>query len=224
MTYNKRKTPASDYSSEVYAKMKKYQKKYGFEIGTGEYDAWNNEADAFKHTFAAVDMALRYNAGASKLTGDFHEWQGRKYKGQNSNEENMDKWNNAEGRKIAQKIAKQAGSLAQLKLNAWSGKYDDLIAEEVMKKIRKGDLIKHPTDTRKYKDTKSASQKLAHDVVKTVNDTKSASQKFSEQIRSDYEKLKNQTHKRVLGKAKSSKSSKGGGKWITMNGAHIYLE
>lgn len=36
MTDKKRKTPASNYSSEVYAKMKKYQKKYGFEIGTGK--------------------------------------------------------------------------------------------------------------------------------------------------------------------------------------------
>ena len=28
----------------------KAQKKYGFEIGTGEHATWNNEADAFKHT------------------------------------------------------------------------------------------------------------------------------------------------------------------------------
>lgn len=45
MTDKKRKTPASNYSSEVYAKMKKYQKKYGFEIGTGKISKNEN----FKH-------------------------------------------------------------------------------------------------------------------------------------------------------------------------------
>lgn len=34
------------YNNEIYAKTKKYQKIYGFEIGKGEHDTWNNEADA----------------------------------------------------------------------------------------------------------------------------------------------------------------------------------
>ncbi len=29
----------------------KAQKKYGFQMGTGPHATWNNEADAFKHTF-----------------------------------------------------------------------------------------------------------------------------------------------------------------------------
>lgn len=225
MTDKKRKTPASNYSSEVYAKMKKYQKKYGFEIGTGKHDAWNNEADAFKHTFAAVETALRYNAGLTKLAGDYHERQGRREMGQTQGEENMDKWNNAEGRKIAQKIAKQAKSLAQLKLDVWNGKYDDLIAEEVMKKMRKGDLITHPNDNRKYKDTKSASQKVAHNILHTFDEAKTASQKFDEEIRAKYQKMKNSRLQRFLGKSKSSKSTgSGNGHWVTINGAHVYLE
>lgn len=39
MKNKKTKSPASNYSSEVYAKMKKYQKQYGFEIGNGEHVA-----------------------------------------------------------------------------------------------------------------------------------------------------------------------------------------
>ena len=35
-----------EYNNEIYAKTKKYQKIYGFEIGTGSHDAWNNKADA----------------------------------------------------------------------------------------------------------------------------------------------------------------------------------
>jgi hypothetical protein len=88
------------YNNEIYAKTKKYQKKYSFKIGTGEHDAWNNEADAFKHTFMSADMALKAGAGISKFAGDKHEEDGRK-KGQNPKEENMDLWNNAVGREIA---------------------------------------------------------------------------------------------------------------------------
>ena len=104
MTTNKFKSPASNYSSEVYAKTKKYQKKYGFEIGKGNLDTWNNEADAFKHTFAAADIALRYNKNISEVMGNIHELQGRITMGQSSGEENMDKWNNEIGRRIAKEI------------------------------------------------------------------------------------------------------------------------
>ena len=46
------------YNNEIYAKTKKYQKIYGFEIGKGEHDTWNNEADAFKHTFMQADLHI----------------------------------------------------------------------------------------------------------------------------------------------------------------------
>ena len=49
---NKKNNISNNYSAEIYAKTKKYQKIYGFGIGEGKHDAWNNEADAFKHTFA----------------------------------------------------------------------------------------------------------------------------------------------------------------------------
>ena len=48
------------YNNEVYAKTKKYQKIYGFEIGTGEHDTWNNEADAFKHAFMQARTTVVY--------------------------------------------------------------------------------------------------------------------------------------------------------------------
>ena len=95
--------PAKNYSSEIYAKTKKYQKIYGFEIGTGEHDTWNNEADAFKHTFMQADFALKYGITGSKLAGDWHELDGRLHN-QPENEETMDRWNNAQGREIAKEI------------------------------------------------------------------------------------------------------------------------
>ena len=73
---NKKNNMSNNYSAEIYAKTKKYQKIYGFGIGEGKHDAWNNEADAFKHTFMQADLALKSIVGLSKFAGDFHEWQG----------------------------------------------------------------------------------------------------------------------------------------------------
>ncbi len=137
------------YNNEVYAKTKKYQKMYGFEIGTGEHDTWNNEADAFKHTFMQADLAIKYTLGISKYVGDIHEKDGKK-QGQPQSEENMDKWNNAQGRDIAKEIEKEINNFVLLKMYAHSGKLDDLIAKKVMERMRAGKLITHPSDKRKY--------------------------------------------------------------------------
>lgn len=56
-----------NYSQNLYAKTKKYQKIYGFNIGTGKNDTWNNEADAFKHTFGSADLALKTTIPVSKF-------------------------------------------------------------------------------------------------------------------------------------------------------------
>lgn len=207
MTDKKIKTPGNIYSSEVYAKTKYYQKKYGFEIGTGEHDTWNNEADAFKHTFGSVDMALKSYIGLSKQIGDRHEKDGNDKMGQSTVEENMDKWNNQQGRQIAQKIMKEIKNPFVLKKLSYSGKLDDMIAEEIMHKMKKGDLITHPKDTRKYVEPKTPSQK------------------FDDEIRAKYNSMKNRGLQKVFGKSKSNNSSgSGDGRWVTVNGAHIYME
>ncbi len=208
---NKKNNMSNNYSSEIYAKTKKYQKIYGFEIGKGKHDAWNNEADAFKHTFAAADTALKSNAGISKLLGDKHESDGRNKMGQSSGEENMDKWNNAEGRKIAQKIAKDIGSIAAVKSKAWRGELDDIIAKEVMQKMKKGELVTHPNDSRKYKDTKSASQKLSDDI-------KNRYHQMQEERKRKYPIFKNNNS------SSKSSSKNGSGRWVTINGNHVYID
>lgn len=150
MTNNKKDTPAKKYSAEIYAKTKKYQKIYGFKIGSGEHDTWNNEADAFKHTFGSVDMALKGGTHLSKFIGDYHEKDGNKNSGQPSYEENMDKWNNHVGRDIAHEIRSEYNPVQVLYLIN-SGQMDDIIAGKVMQRMKKGDLITNPfTDKRSY--------------------------------------------------------------------------
>ena len=202
MTTNKFKSPASNYSSEVYAKTKKYQKKYGFEIGKGNLDTWNNEADAFKHTFAAADIALRYNKNISEVMGNIHELQGRITMGQSSGEENMDKWNNEIGRRIAKEIKEENRN----KLIKRS-ELDDKIAEKVMEKMRNGELITNPNDTRKYR---------------------SPGEKFTDEIKEKWRNMQQSRNPRLQNRSskgkKSSASGTTNGKWITINGNHVFIE
>ena len=147
----KKDSIGNKYSQELYAKTKYYQKRYGFKLESLDGDTHNNEADAFKHTFGAADIALKTCSGMSKGITDFHELQ---QKNNPSYEENMDKWNNYEGRKIAEEIRKDY-SQESIKILIKTGQMDDIIAERVMIKMRAGKLITNPfIDTRKFSDTK----------------------------------------------------------------------
>ncbi len=46
------------YGAKVFDDTVHYQKKYNFNIGTGNHATWNNEADAFKHTYMQAQLAL----------------------------------------------------------------------------------------------------------------------------------------------------------------------
>ena len=82
--------PAKNYGNDVFDKTVKYQKMYGFGMGTGNEATHNNEADAFKHTFMQADLTLKFNEEISKFIGDDHE----KKPNNDPNEKNMDLWNN----------------------------------------------------------------------------------------------------------------------------------
>lgn len=140
--------PAKKYSSYVFDATTKYQKKYGFEMGTGSHATWNNEADAFKHTYMQAQLALFAGKHIAKFAGDYHEMQGNKDMGQSKGEENMDKWNNAQGCEIAKEIIQEYGVWA----TAPSQKINDVIARKVMERMKSGKLITNPDDKRVYKE------------------------------------------------------------------------
>ena len=98
------KKEKNKFTQEMLKDTLKYQKQYKFGIGLGEHDTWNNEADAFKHTFGSAYMAIKYSIPFSKISGDIHEKQNPNNP---KNEENMDKWNNRVGRLIAKEIKKR---------------------------------------------------------------------------------------------------------------------
>jgi len=76
-----------------------------------------------------------------------------------------------------------------------------------MQKMKKGDLITHPNDSRKYKDTRSSSQKLSDEI-------KNKYHKMQEERKSKYPVFRNKS---------TQSTSTGTGKWVTINGNHVYI-
>ena len=125
----------------------KYQKQYGFDMGTGEHATWNNEADAFKHAYMQAHSRIFYGKPISISSAYLHERNGNKYQGQSKGEENMDFWNNKIGQEIGEEIEKE---LKGMKNNFTKEQIEDWIAYKVMQRMKAGQLITNPNDKRKY--------------------------------------------------------------------------
>lgn len=137
--------PAKIYGSWVFADTVQYQKQYGFDIGTGEHATWNNEADAFKHAFMQAQLALLGNEDIAKYLGDRHEKDGNTKQGQTKEEEQMDQWNNAQGREIAKEIWQEYGIKSK---NSFDPEIKDVIARKVIERMQAGKLILDPSGRR----------------------------------------------------------------------------
>ena len=121
----------------------KAQQKYGFKIGNGEHATWNNEADAFKHAYMQWFLGFYFNDDIAKKLGDMHE---NETPNAPIGERNMDLWNNEIGREIALKMRKNRFSV--LRFNDES--INDIASEIIYKKMKNGELITTPSDSRKF--------------------------------------------------------------------------
>lgn len=140
------KQKQKEYNDEIVKKTWNYQKKFGFETSpTSGHEFWNNEADAFKHAFGSADMYFKYGDLGSTLAGIEHE---NKTPNNPQGEWNMDSWNNHQGREIAKEIKKEYGkNLSKLTTN----ERDGIIAAKIIQKMKNGELITNPNDSRQYK-------------------------------------------------------------------------
>ena len=138
------------YGNWVLDDTKRYQKRYGFEIETGKEATHNNEADAFKHAFMQAQLTLFAGKHAAATAGFFHEWQGNKNQGQPKSEENMDNWNNLQGREIANEILKEfhLQYVGHMGSSAFMDKIKDIIASKVIERMQAGKLILDPSGRR----------------------------------------------------------------------------
>ena len=140
-----------DFKNEMFNKTMYYQRVYGFETNKENktHATWNNEADAFKHAFMQAIGSLRYSNYVAEFMGNYHEQDGNKNHGQSKGEENMDTWNNRVGREIADEVRKIKNNFGS-KLT--DKQIEDIVAAKIMERMKKGDLITHPSDKRNYKD------------------------------------------------------------------------
>ena len=134
-----------EYNDEIVNKTWHYQKKFGFETSPKQgHEFWDNEADAFKHTYSGADMFLKYGNSFSLGAGIYHEYQTPENP---PREWNMDSWNNHQGREIAKEIKKEYGSNFE---KFTQKERENIIADKVMQKMKNGELITNPDDNRKY--------------------------------------------------------------------------
>lgn len=61
-----------------------------------------------------AQLALWFGQTLAKTAGDYHEVQGNICMGQSRGENNMDLWNNQQGREIAREIVQQYGPVATI--------------------------------------------------------------------------------------------------------------
>ena len=138
-----------NFKKEMYDDTIHYQEKFGFEKSSDPaHSTWNNEADAFKHAYMQAYSEYK-QIPLSGILADLHERNGNKYEGQPSGEENMDKWNNNLGRQIGKELRDE---LKETKHFFTEEQIKDFIAVKVMEKMKNGELITNPNDTRKYED------------------------------------------------------------------------
>ncbi|MFC1771719.1 DUF6973 domain-containing protein [Candidatus Margulisiibacteriota bacterium] len=90
----------------------------------------NNDADAFRHAYTAGVFTLVHGSLISNLAGLYNELTGNNP----INQQNMDLWNNAVGRKYGEKATSK-----------------NEIANNIKKSLEKGELITNPDDPREYK-------------------------------------------------------------------------
>lgn len=133
------------YNDEIVRKTMHYQKQYGFKLNSRPgHELWNVEGDAFKHAYMGVDMALNLGHLPSLAIGIYHE---NETPNNPAGEWNMDSWNNNKGREVAKEIQKEYGDKF---FKFTKQQQDDIKAEKIMQKMKNGELIISPKDSRKF--------------------------------------------------------------------------
>ena len=174
-------------------------------MGNDSKTTWNNEADAFKHTYMQAVSTYRYLKVGAYLGGELHEINGNKHQGQPYEEEAMDKWNNKIGRDIGDEVRIELFKLSVKKRKIFSKReVKDYIAEKVMQKLRAGELITSPFDKR-IKQNKS--------------------KEFSDTIREKYKNNQNNDYlSRIFRSHITNNSNNPNGHWVTIDGNHVFIE
>ena len=116
------------YEKHLNEKVEKYYNIYHFSMEPN-HTSYNNEADAFKHTYLSAELTILFGAYIAEKIGIMQE-DTNPYN--TDAERKMDLHNDSVGIKIGKELRKGMFHLINM---------DDTIAEEVMKAMNNGELI-----------------------------------------------------------------------------------
>ena len=218
-----------EYAKDTY----KYVDKYIDIFPEGHKGGWNDSVDAFRHAFMQAHLKYKYNDFVSKQIANLHERNGNKYFGQAKEEEYMDEWNNSQGREIADEVKKELKNLGK-KLS--DDEIKDYIAFKIIQRMKSKKLITSLNEAKiKMKNTNLSKTHLNHQSSKPnvssppvlkPNKPKAPSQNFSDMIRQKYKNQQNKSNEKFRQNfpRHSSSNNTENGHWVTMNGAHVFIE
>lgn len=220
MTIKKYRTPK--YFEE---KATQYAAKYALKKNE-ENPGMDDEIDAFRHAYMQAYITINQGKKVAKFIGDIYEKWGDYTESQNAKQRNMDLWNNEIGRQIGEEVKNETSHFHEL---TRQNMYEDMIAEKIYKRMKKGDMITSPRlETRKYmskgKPTGYASQvePFSRQQIGRMKPEEFAKNEgiIMQQLRNgeiwDETNVKNRTHSKTAGSAN--------GKWVTINGNHVLIK
>ena len=120
-----------NYVKHLDRKVEKYYNIYHFSMEPN-HTSYNNEADAFKHTYMSAELTLWLGHDLARKIGVLQE-DSNPYN--TEAERHMDLHNDEVGIDIGRKLKTKA---------SWIFNTDDKIAEKVMEEMKKGNLITKP--------------------------------------------------------------------------------
>lgn len=220
MTIKKYRTPK--YFEE---KAMQYAGKYALKRNE-ENPGWNDEIDAFRHAYMQAYITINQGKKVAKIIGDVYEKWGDYNGAQDSKERNMDLWNNEIGRLIGEEVKNETSHFHEL---TRQNMYEDMIAEKIYKRMKKGDMITNPRlESRKYpskgKPTGYASQ-VAPFSRQQIGRMKS--EEFAQSEKIIMQQLRNGEiwdETNVKSRTDSQNRGSANGKWVTINGNHVLIK
>lgn len=237
MTIKKYRTPK--YFGE---KSGEYAKKYNLKENP-DYSGMDDEIDAFRHAYMQAYITVTHGKDAARVIGDIYEKWGDYTESQTPKQRNMDLWNNDIGRQIGEEVKNETKYFQHITSEKM---FEDMIAEKIYQKMKKGEMITTPKDPRKYEDVKDgkltggAAQVDSYTYDFTREDIGGMSSKEFEEhekeimnqlktvgVPSEIDLPKGEKSRYSNEKSKgssSNSSSSSDGKWVTINGNHVLIK
>ena len=183
---------------------------------------WNVEGDAFKHAYMGADMALNLGHLPSLAIGIYHE---NETPNNPAGEWNMDSWNNNKGREVAKEIQKEYGDKF---FKFTKQQQDDIKAEKIMQKMKNGELIISPKDSRKFNGFIEKVFNNSSDLTgKPLGFAMPINTSYVEQILQDLlaqlSIIGIPSQSEVNRAVYNSSSQNADGKWVTIKGHHVLI-